>query len=113
MKFKLGFTLLCMLSFGSYGAATVCSGQIERLGFSPTEGSLYLDIGHGVFKFCSFKTTEVGVDPEACKAMYSSLLTAQAKGGTVDLYLNEGSDCSALSGWGYPSPYPYYVNFFK
>lgn len=113
MKYISSFIFLSVLSLTSHGAATVCSGQVERIGFSPSEGSLYLDIGHGVFKFCSFRTAEQNVDPEACKAMYASFLSAQAKGKPVDLYLNEGISCSVLSGWGYPSPYPYYVNFYK
>ncbi|WP_148049867.1 hypothetical protein [Gallaecimonas pentaromativorans] len=97
---KFFFAFLIFISFSSL-ADTRCDGKISDLA-----------IGHGgvvlvtipeqfsAVYICSVVDKQNGVDPEACRAMYSTLLAAKAAEKSVSItFLPAISSCSMNKSW--------------
>ena len=56
-------------------AAVVCSGTITRLAISPG-GTVQVNYGHGVHYVCSLEQAYSGFNPETCKVLYATMLSA-------------------------------------
>lgn len=94
--------LICLLLLPLTAVAdSYCSGKVNSVGMGRS-GTLYLS-GPGGLRavyICSVKTETNNVSTEACKVMYSTLLTAQAQDKSVDVTFNPGIEsCGGLQSW--------------
>lgn len=84
-------------------ATYTCSGAVKGVSVEPTSGDvLARSIGTAMSwpRFCSLRQDRNGITPAGCKAVYASLLTAQASGRSVTVWVNGPSaSCEALSSW--------------
>lgn len=99
------FTFVATKAFATY----TCTGIVEGLTIDPKLGTIAVEKLGTLrwIKFCIVDQEENGVSPEACKLIYTTLLSAQMSGKTVKLWFNDGKDCSIeshapwlnLTGW--------------
>lgn len=91
------------------GSTYICEGKVSGVSINPRNGGLLVQkIGPLSWVYlCSVEKKYNGVTPEACKHIYSLLLTAQVSGKQATLWFNDGLDCSkqshkpwrTLTGW--------------
>ena len=96
MKSKL--LILCV--FFSVGAnAYTCSGKVKGVSIEAKTGDVLVEsIGPLSWpRLCKVDSEYDGISPEACRIVYSTLLTAQSTGKDVTLWFNDSKDCSAAS----------------
>ncbi len=101
--------LVLILASSNASAAYICSGKVQGVAIHPKNGWVQAErIGPLVWPaLCSVNTETSGVSVEACKAIFSTLLTAQMANKTITLWFNDGNDCSVdshkpwalLTGW--------------
>ena len=91
-----------ILSFNSL-ADSFCTGKLSVVSIG--RGGTVLIKGPGGLPYvylCNTESKQNGVEPSACKTMYSTLLTAKAQDKPVDITFNPSiSSCSGLTGWRY------------
>ena len=106
MKYLLISLLVVMSTVGN--ASEVCTGKIERLGISPTNGDVHIQIqpSTGMFQICNVDEAWGRLSTETCKTMYSTFLAARMSGMEVSLMFPDGFSCSSLGSWAYPSAEP-------
>lgn len=84
-------------------ATYTCSGAVKGVSIEPTSGDVLAEsIGTSMNwpRFCSLRQDSNGITTAGCKAVYASLLTAQASGRSVTVWVNGPSaSCAALSSW--------------
>lgn len=84
-------------------ADSTCQGVIEYLAVG--RGSTVLVKGPGGLPatyLCSLSVKQNNVDPEACRAIYSTLLAAQAQQKPVRITFNPNiASCSDVASWGW------------
>jgi len=101
------------LALGFYSpstyAAIACTGNVSLLALSPGNGIVQVSNGFGVWYLCSVSSVVNGVPTESCKAVYSTLLAAQASGRTMTMDFDTTAQCSQLGNWAVPNPIPYYM----
>ena len=97
-QMRSALVLLALLSPQAAHATTiVCSGEIDRLYLRVESGYVVVDYGYGMHWICTIGATTNGITSESCAALYSTLLTAQSIGKTVDFYYRpEVGSCQAL-----------------
>lgn len=86
-----------------------CVGDVEGLGIDPKNGHVLVNsIGEKQWpRLCSVRSELNGVDPETCKTVYSTLLSAQVSSKRVRMWFNDEGNCGGnyhepwelLSGW--------------
>ena len=113
MRSALG--VLALLSPQAAHAATiVCSGKIDCLYLRVDDGYVFVNYGYGMHQICAIGATTNGITSESCQALYSTLLTAQRIGKTVDFYYRpEAGSCQALGNWVLTGDRFYGVNTVK
>ncbi|MCG7535359.1 hypothetical protein [Pseudoalteromonas sp. OOF1S-7] len=89
-KRVLTFGMLAAFSIFQASAFT-CSGKVYNVDVSPS-GKLRATIGDlGEANYvCNLVRTSRGVEPDACKAMHSQLLSAMMAGKSVTLWFENG-----------------------
>lgn len=83
-----------------------CTGSVAGATLDPA-GRVYAESLAGLSHtyVCQLGSYSNGVAPDACKAIYAMLVTAQLAQKNVTLWFNDGGSCtshpawSALSGW--------------
>lgn len=84
-------------------ATYTCNGAVKGVSVEPTSGDVLAEsIGTSMSwpRFCSLRQDSNGITIAGCKAVYASLLTAQASGRSVTVWINgPSSSCAALSSW--------------
>jgi hypothetical protein len=94
------FVGLCVSLFSASAFSNyVCSGAVNGVGIDPKSGAILVQ-SIGVLewpKLCSVRAEINGTSVEACKVIYSTLLTAQTTQKSVTLWFNDGKDCSKVS----------------
>lgn len=104
MKVKLiGMILGFALSTNSW-ATYSCSGPVGGLGIEPATGDVIVESLAGLAwpRLCSVSRSANGIDPQACKTVYSALLTAQTTGKSVNLWFDDdvsGGNCGTHPSW--------------
>ena len=95
LKILLGAVFI--FSTGVANASYWCTGPVEGLTISP-DGSVWAErvAGFSWQKFCNVSMVD-GTTIEACKVVYSTLLTAQISDKSVTLWFNDDGDCSPES----------------
>ncbi|AQS38167.1 hypothetical protein Sps_03020 [Shewanella psychrophila] len=79
-----------------------CRGEVKGVTISPDGQVFVASIGTLSWpRLCSVAITENNVPPEACKVIYSALLTAQTTGKEVSLSFNDSGDCNSHTAWGW------------
>ncbi len=79
-----------------------CSGAVQGITISPDGQVFASSIGSLSYpRICSVTATSNGVSTEACKVIYSALLTAQTTGKTVSFTFNDAGDCNSHTAWGW------------
>lgn len=107
MKRVIVSSLLIVFSCSSY-AGFECRGAVTDVTVAP-DGDVYM----GKFKnwswmkVCNVSRAENGATPEACKAIYSLLLTAQTTKKEVSFWFTTG-DCEA----GSQTPWQYMSSWY-
>ncbi|WNO11484.1 hypothetical protein [Teredinibacter sp. KSP-S5-2] len=91
---RLIFSVSFLLFSAVLEANTTCSGPINGVYFNPIGGNVMIDYGYGVNMLCSVDQEYVRVSPDACRALYSGLLAAEAQGKTIVIKYNETFNCS-------------------
>ena len=99
MKRIICSMLLCSAIFGSTVVeAAICTGTIQGVSIEPTSGDILLEritLTNGEYvywsRFCSLRTTTNGVEADVCKAIYGSLLSAQAQLRSITFYTSLSS----------------------
>ncbi|RYV04101.1 hypothetical protein SOPP22_01485 [Shewanella sp. OPT22] len=95
--------LVCLLFFsGNSFADFYCKGKISGLGLG--KSGVVLVSGPGGLPYtylCSLNEKINGVEVEACKGVYSTLLTAKAQDKSVNITFNPSIDsCKNVKSWG-------------
>jgi len=105
MKYLASFLFLISFSLSPNVYATYsCSGVVKGVTIAPTGQVFAESIGSISWpRMCSVSETFNGVSPEACRAVFSTLLTAQATGKEVSLSFDDdagGGTCTSHPAWG-------------
>lgn len=89
------------IAFANYS----CVGPVSGTQIAPNGVVMANTIaGIGTPYLCSVNTTTNGVSPDACKAIFALLLTAESQGRNVIMWLNdEPNTCSSHAGWSWLS----------
>lgn len=84
-------------------AGYTCTGAARGVAIDVGGDVLVESIGPLLWpRLCNVRTSANNVAPEACKAIYASLLTAQASGKTVTVWVSDtGTTCTSLAQWQY------------
>lgn len=94
-------TTLLALSITSMSAtaAYICVGKVVGLSIDANDGHVLVEkLGPLVWpRLCSIKETMNNISPEACKVVYSTLMTAQISNRDITMWFNDGKDCSSTS----------------
>lgn len=98
-KFLVGLvlSLICGTAFASY----TCTGPVQGVEIAP-DGQVNAQTLAGTINWtylCSVETTENNVAPDACKAIYATLLAAQLSGQPVTLWFNDSLTCTTHPTW--------------
>lgn len=84
-------------------AVFTCSGAVKGVSIEPTTGDVFArSIGTTMNwpRFCSLRQDSNGITPAGCKAVYASLLAAQASGRSVTVWVkNPAASCAVLAQW--------------
>jgi len=106
MKF---FSILILLLPSLALANYTCTGKVTGVSIEPSTGDLIVQkVGPLNWpRLCSVDTEVRGISADACKIVYSTLLTAQTTGKEVRLWFNDSGDCTdsshapwqSLTGW--------------
>jgi hypothetical protein len=99
MRRILSSAILYCITLGSSAAeAATCTGDIRSISIEPTSGEVLLErvtLTNGEYiywpRFCSMRVAANGVEPGVCKAIYSSLLSAQAQSRSITFYTSLSS----------------------
>ncbi|MES1192623.1 MAG: hypothetical protein ABUS47_16300 [Steroidobacter sp.] len=95
---------ILLIATPAFADSPSCIGKIGDLGVVRS-GTVYVNGPGGLpsVYICNLATTQNNVDPEACKAMYSTLLAAKAADKNVDITFLPAltNTCSEFSGWTY------------
>ena len=78
----------------------ICSGPVTGVTISPS--GLVVPENMGGFSWvyvCQLGTNYNGVTPEACKAIYATLLIAQMYGKQVRLWFADDGNCASHPAW--------------
>lgn len=101
MKFLVSiiFFIIC---FNTYADST-CIGKVKELAIGRSGTVLIAGPGGLPSTYlCNVNSKNNNVAPEACKAIYGQLLSAQAQGLTVKVTFNPAiSSCSEVKSWGW------------
>lgn len=92
----LGIVATATLIFAGPAAAYTCSGTIDWVSVSPT-GIVTVSShssGLAVFYPCSLDSTEYGVAPATCSAIFATLLVAKEAGAQVSWSFNDSLTCN-------------------
>lgn len=107
----LAITALMTCNTASAQGSVSCSGDVQYLG-TGSDGSVYVNVGWGIWDICSVSVERADVTPDACKTWYSSLTTAKLSARKVVLFFNPAhpanqgaSECSGLGHWVTRAPY--------
>ncbi|NRF28259.1 hypothetical protein [Vibrio coralliilyticus] len=97
---KIILTLM-LFSFSTYSFAYTCAGNVKGVSIEPTTGDVLVEkIGPLTWpRLCSVSNERNGVSTEACKAVYSTLLTAQASNKQVTLWFRDSKSCEEQVSW--------------
>lgn len=102
-KYRSAIISLALLftSTTALGGVYICSGTVRGVAIDSGGDVLSESIGTVLWpRLCNVRATANGVVPEACKAMYASLLVAQASGKTVTFWINDPvTSCATLPQW--------------
>ena len=97
----LQMILLIFAMQSTFAQATyTCSGPVTGVAINP--GGFVVPGSMGGFNWvyvCQLGTNYNGVTPEACKAIYATLLIAQMSGKHVMLWFDDGGNCASHSAW--------------
>lgn len=100
MKLKEVFIGLTLAAASTSSLANyVCTGAVSGVGIDPKSGAVLVErIGTLEWpRLCSVETETNGTSVEACKVIYSTLLTAQTAKKNVRLWFNDDKDCTKQS----------------
>lgn len=101
MKVNVWLVLLCVST--SVFADSACKGKIEYTGVG--RGGAVLVKGPGELPatyLCSVESKMNNVEPNACRAVYSTLLAAKMADKEVSITFNpEISSCESVKAWGW------------
>ena len=96
--------VLAALSAQAHATYT-CSGTVKGVSVEPTTGDVLAEsIGTSMSwpRFCSLRQDSNGITTAGCKAVYTALLTAQASGRSVTVWVNgPTASCGALPAWNF------------
>ena len=93
---KISIVVLLCFPFVSH-ANFECTGAVSGVTLSPQGAVVVASLKDWSYQtICNVSNQSNGVNPEACKAIYSLLLTAQTTNKTVTFWFNAG-DCTAGS----------------
>ncbi len=95
---KLVLSCLLLLSFEA-SAAYTCHGLVKGLSIEAGTGDVLVErIGPLQWpRLCKVDGEHEGISAEACRTVYSTLMTAQVSQKSVTLWFNDNKDCSAAS----------------
>ena len=100
----LAFLLFTIFSANSYANYT-CSGKVNGVSIEPSTGSVLVEsIGPLSWpRLCRVDAEHNDISAEACRIIYSTLLTAQTTQKEVTFWFRDGKDCSEESHtpWGW------------
>lgn len=109
MKKQLLILFLSILFSSTAAFAYTCAGKVSGVSIEATSGHVLVEkIGPLSWpRLCSVDREYNGISPEACRTVYSTLLTAQTTQRDVVLWFNDGKDCTqnshtpwqTLTGW--------------
>lgn len=100
----IGMCAILATLFASQGAWAnyFCSGTITDVSLTPS-GSVFFNsdsnLGLQWQAVCTLGTTQNGVSPDACKAIYATLLTAKTSGKTVEFGFSDALSCTGHPAW--------------
>jgi hypothetical protein len=94
-------TLMTSLA-GEAHANYFCEGKVHHVAVGPGgQVTLYADPGFRWDYLCSVTTATNGVSVDACKVIFSALLTAQATDATVQWAFSDSLTCTTHPDWQY------------
>lgn len=98
-KFIVGLVLA--LICGAANANYTCTGPVMGVEMG-LDGEVNAETIAGTLTWtslCSVETTENSIAPDACKAIYTTLLAAQLSGQPVTLWFNDNLTCTTHPSW--------------
>ena len=102
IKKLISILFLSLFSFFA-SADYFCTGEVQTVGVK--RGGVVVVKGPGGLPsvyLCNLSSTVNNVTPEACRAVYSTLLAAEAQGAKVSITFNPNiSSCNSLPSWDY------------
>lgn len=106
----------------AYAETKLCTATVSVVALTP-DGTVVANFnGMGWPYLCNINTpttTSIGtITPEACKGLFSLLITAKTSGQAFTIGIDYGAaaapaTCNNLANfnWGFPNPYPYWFAF--
>jgi len=95
--------IICAISVTTIAHANYfCEGKVHHVAVGPGgQVTVHADPGFHWDYLCSVTTATNGVSVDACKAIFSALLTAQATDKTVQWAFNDSLSCTTHPDWQY------------
>ncbi|WP_061035160.1 MULTISPECIES: hypothetical protein [Vibrio] len=96
---KLIAVCLVLLSFNVHASRYTCSGKVIGVSLDAKSGDVLVErIGPLSWpRLCKVDNEHDNISAEACRTIYSTLLTAQTTNKEVTLWFNDSKDCSESS----------------
>ncbi|CCN35785.1 conserved hypothetical protein [Vibrio nigripulchritudo SO65] len=100
--------LLSSISFNAIAANYTCSGKVTGVSIDAKSGDVLVErIGPLIWpRLCKVDNEVHGISADACKTVYSTLLTAQTTNKEVVMWFNDGKSCETtakpwqwITGW--------------
>lgn len=84
-----------MVSINLHAENYTCGGNVTGVGIDPISGSILVEnIGPLVWpRLCSVERETNSISPEACRIIYTTLLTAQTTGKPVRMWFRSPGAC--------------------
>jgi hypothetical protein len=100
--FKVFASVTLIACTASASANYFCEGKVHHVAVGPGgQVTLYADPGFHWDYLCSVSAATNGVSVDACKAIFSALLTAQATDKTVQWAFSDALSCTTHPDWQY------------
>jgi hypothetical protein len=102
---RAGLTLLVVGFAPTAWSSYSCTGHVKDVAIEATSGDVFVDSLGALSwpRLCSVRAAVGNISPEACRAVYSTLLVAQMSGKQVELTSSSTavSSCAAHPAWTY------------
>ncbi len=103
---KIGLLIFLLLVSGYACAKYTCTGGVQGVSINPRNGTILVEKLAGLEwpVLCSVQAEANGITAEACRSIYSILLTAQMSQKEVSLWFDDdatGGSCDSHGSWTY------------